>query len=102
MRLRRGMDLAHRCGARSLEDRARVELRASGARPRRAVVTGVSSLTPSERRVAGMAADGHTNREIAQKLFVTPKTVETHLSHAYRKLEVRSRSELVRELAASA
>lgn len=101
-RLRRGMDLAHRCGARSLEDRARAELRATGARPRRALVTGVSSLTPSERRVAGMAADGHTNREIAQKLFVTPKTVETHLGHAYHKLEVRSRSELVRELAASA
>ena len=56
--------------------------------------TGVDSLTPSEHRVAGMAAGGQTNREIAQALFVTPKTVEMHLSHVYRKLGIRSRSQL--------
>lgn len=100
--LRRGLDLAHRCGSPPLEQRAREELRATGARPRRAVVSGVSSLTPSEQRVARMAAEGSTNRDIAQKLFVTPKTVEIHLSHAYRKLDVRSRSELPRALATRA
>ena len=56
--------------------------------------TGVAALTPSERRVVGLAAEGQTNRDIAQALFVTPKTVEVHLSNAYRKLEVRSRQEL--------
>jgi DNA-binding NarL/FixJ family response regulator len=54
----------------------------------------LDALTPSERRVAQMAADGQTNREIAQALFVTPKTVETHLSHIFRKLEIQSRSQL--------
>jgi DNA-binding NarL/FixJ family response regulator len=60
--------------------------------------TGVEALTPSERRVAGMAAEGMSNREIAQSLFVTPKTVEVHLSHCYRKLEISSRRELPRAL----
>ncbi|MDQ3768080.1 MAG: helix-turn-helix transcriptional regulator, partial [Actinomycetota bacterium] len=67
---------------------------ATGARPRRAMRRGLEALTPSERRVAGLAAGGRTNREIAQALFVTPKTVEVHLSHAYRKLGVNSRSQL--------
>jgi DNA-binding CsgD family transcriptional regulator len=56
--------------------------------------TGVDSLTPSEHRVAKMAAKGQTNREIAQALFVTPKTIEMHLSHVYRKLDIQSRSQL--------
>ncbi|HEU4737414.1 MAG TPA: LuxR C-terminal-related transcriptional regulator [Solirubrobacterales bacterium] len=86
--LREGLDLAHRCGARILEDRARVELKATGARPRKAVLSGVDSLTPSELRVARMAAEGMTNREIAQGLFITAKTVETHLRHVYQKLDV--------------
>lgn len=98
--LREALDLASRCGARGLEERARVELEATGARPRKAVLTGVESLTPSELRVARLAADGMTNREIAQSLFVTAKTVETHLRHAYRKLEVAKRSELATALAA--
>ena len=55
---------------------------------------GVESLTPSERRVAGLAADGTANKVIAQTLYVTPKTVELHLSSAYRKLRIRSRREL--------
>ena len=74
-----GMELAHRCGADALAARAREELVACGARPRRLVRTGVDALTPSELRVAQLAAAGHSNREIAQALFVTRKTVETHL-----------------------
>lgn len=92
--LREGLDLAHRCGATVLEQRCRTELAACGARPRRAVLSGVESLTPSELRVARMAAAGMTNREIAQGLFVTAKTVETHLCHVYRKLDVAGRAEL--------
>ena len=59
----------------------------------------MGALTASERRVATLAAEGQTNREIAQALFVTPKTVEVHLSNAYRKLDIRSRRELPGALA---
>lgn len=92
--LRLGLHLARRCGAVPLAERAKVELEATGARPRRLVLSGLDALTPSERRVAELAAGGRTNREIAQALFVTRKTVETHLRHTYMKLEVRSREEL--------
>ena len=92
--LREALELAHRCGARPLEERARVELAATGARPRKAVFTGVESLTPSELRVARLAVEGMTNREIAQSLTVTAKTVETHLRHVYQKLDVAGRTEL--------
>lgn len=92
--LREGLDLAHRCGAVPLEERARAELKATGARPRKAVLSGVESLTPSELRVARMAAEGMTNREIAQSLFVTAKTVETHLRHVYQKLDGVRRTDL--------
>ena len=63
-------------------------------RPRRLALTGVDSLTPSELRVARMAAGGRTNREIAQSLFVTPKAVEYHLANVYRKLGIRGRADL--------
>ena len=96
--LSRGLELATECGATALAERARSELLAAGARPRRTAVTGVEALTPSERRVAEMAAGGLVNREIAQALFVTEKTVETHLGKAYSKLKVRSRKELPEEL----
>lgn len=92
--LGRGLELAHRCGATALERRAREELQATGARPRRIVQTGAEALTASERRVAHMAADGLGNREIAQGLFVTTKAVEFHLRHAYAKLGIRSRKQL--------
>ena len=82
------------CGATALADRAADELRAAGARARRTATSGADALTPSERRVAQMAADGMINREIAQALFVTEKTVETHLGHTYAKLKVRSRTQL--------
>jgi DNA-binding CsgD family transcriptional regulator len=97
--LRTGMDLAQRCGATVLAERAHRELVASGARPRRLVLRGVDALTASERRVAEMASEGLTNREIAQALFVTEKTVEGHLGHSYRKLGIHSRSELPSGLA---
>ena len=92
--LRRALELAHRCGATALAERAHAELLATGARPRRAVLSGLEALTASERRVAEMAAEGLTNREIAQALFVTEKTIEWHLGQAYRKLEIGSRTEL--------
>jgi DNA-binding NarL/FixJ family response regulator len=95
-----GLELAERCGASALAERAREELIATGARPRRAMRTGVDALTPGERRVASLAAGGQTNRDIAQALFVTEKTIETHLSHAYRKLDIHSRSQLTSALAA--
>jgi len=94
-----GLELADRCGAQPVAERAHAELLATGARPRRLVRTGIDSLTPSERRIAQLAAEGQTNREIAQALFVTPKTVEAHLSHAYRKLNIQSRSQLARAMA---
>jgi DNA-binding CsgD family transcriptional regulator len=97
--LRRAVDLATICGAQPLAARANTELRATGARPRRAALSGVESLTPSEQRVAQMASTGPTNREIAQALFVTPKTVELHLSSVYRKLGISSRSQLPAALA---
>jgi DNA-binding CsgD family transcriptional regulator len=99
--LRRGLELATVCGASPLAENARTELLATGARPRRVALSGVDSLTPSERRVAAMAAEGMTNREIAQALFVTPKTVEVHLSAAYRKLGIASRSKLATALSAA-
>ena len=92
--LRQALDLADACGARPLADRARQELRAAGARPRRPRLGGVHALTASERRIAAMAAQGCSNPEIAQALFVTTKTVETHLSNAYRKLAIHSRAQL--------
>jgi class 3 adenylate cyclase/DNA-binding CsgD family transcriptional regulator len=97
--LRQGLELAHKLGATALEERAQTELAATGARPRRLMLSGVESLTPSERRVAEMAADNMTNKDIAQALFVTPKTVEVHLSSVYRKLEINSRAQLPAALA---
>jgi len=92
--LRQGLELAHKLGASALEERAQTELAATGARPRRLMLSGLESLTPSERRVAEMAAENMTNKDIAQALFVTPKTVEVHLSSVYRKLEISSRAQL--------
>jgi DNA-binding CsgD family transcriptional regulator len=92
--LAEALDLAARCGARPLAARAREELTATGARPRRPWRTGVESLTPSELRVARLAAEGRTNREIAHELYVTPKTVEGHLARTYAKLGIAGRGEL--------
>jgi DNA-binding CsgD family transcriptional regulator len=89
-----GLALAARCGAKALERTARAELAAIGVRPRSTDRSGADSLTPSERRVVELAAAGGTNRAIAQALFVTEKTVETHLGRAFRKLDVSSRRQL--------
>ena len=97
--LRASLDRASRCGAAPLERRVRDELRAAGIRPRRTAMSGLDSLTPSERRVAELVAQGLGNSEIAQALFVTRRTVEYHLTHAFRKLGVSSREELAAAVA---
>jgi DNA-binding NarL/FixJ family response regulator len=92
--LTEALDLAARCGARPLAARAREELKATGARPRREWRTGLEALTPSELRVVQLAAAGHSNREIAHELYVTLKTIEGHLSRAYTKLGIEGRGQL--------
>jgi DNA-binding CsgD family transcriptional regulator len=96
--LRRGLDLADRCGGTVIADRAREELVAAGGRPRRTRLWGAEALTPSERRVAGLVASGLSNREVAEALFVTKKAVEFHLGNVYRKLGVTSRDQLAEGL----
>jgi DNA-binding CsgD family transcriptional regulator len=97
--LREALDAAYRAGARPLAEQAETDLRATGARPRKVVVSGVDSLTASERRIAELASQGLTNREIAQTLFVTARTVEGHLTSIFRKLQLNSRKELAAALA---
>ncbi|WNV85700.1 LuxR C-terminal-related transcriptional regulator [Umezawaea sp. Da 62-37] len=92
--LRRAAELALECGASALAARLSTRLSAGGGRPPKLRVTGVHALTPAERQVARLAAAALTNREIAERLFVTEKTVEAHLSRVYRKLDVRSRTQL--------
>jgi DNA-binding CsgD family transcriptional regulator len=92
--LTRALDLAARCGARPLAARVRDEVRATGARPRRPWRTGVEALTPSEIRVARLAAEGRSNREIACELYVTLKAIEGHLARAYAKLGIEGRGQL--------
>ncbi len=94
-RLRVGLDLAHRCEATVLAAHAHQELVAAGARPRRERLSGSEALTPRERQVAQLAARGVRNRAIAQRLFITQKTVEWHLGNAFRKLELHSRDSLI-------
>jgi DNA-binding CsgD family transcriptional regulator len=96
--LRRALELARDCGADAVVARAHDELVAAGARPRRDPIESRSELTASELRVARMAAGGMTNREIAQGLFLTENTIQTHLRNAFRKLDIRSRSQLARSL----
>jgi DNA-binding CsgD family transcriptional regulator len=100
--LREALDTAHRAGAKPLAEQAETELRATGARPRRVVLTGLDSLTASERRIAELAGEGLTNREIAQSLFITARTVEGHLTSVFRKLMLDSRDELPAALASGA
>jgi DNA-binding NarL/FixJ family response regulator len=98
--LAQALELAARCGARPLAAWARDELKATGARPRRPWRTGVEALTPSELRVAQLAAEGRTNREIAAELYVTLKAIEGHLARAYAKLGIEGRAQLPHALAA--
>jgi DNA-binding CsgD family transcriptional regulator len=96
--LREASDLAQREGAERLLQRIEEEIRVAGGKPRRRAISGPESLTPSESRVARAAAAGATNREIGQALFVSMRTVEMHLTNAYRKLGIRSRAELAAAL----
>jgi DNA-binding CsgD family transcriptional regulator len=97
--LRESLDLAHALGGLALAGRARQELVAAGGRPRRDAILGRDALTPSELRVAQLAVGGQTNREIAQALFVTQRTVESHLTSTYGKLGISSRPQLSAALA---
>ena len=92
--LRRGLEFAYRAGAAGLVKHAQDELAATGARPRTLALTGVEALTPSERRVARMAARVWPTRRSPKPLFVTVKAVEAHLSSVYRKLQIKSRTQL--------
>jgi DNA-binding CsgD family transcriptional regulator len=93
-RLREATEIAQRRGAERLEARLGEELRVAGGKPRRRALSGPESLTPAEHRVASVAAAGATNREIGQQLFISMRTVEMHLTNAYRKLGISSRAEI--------
>jgi DNA-binding CsgD family transcriptional regulator len=99
--LRKGLHLAHQLGGILVADRARDELTIAGARPRRDALRGRDALTPSELRVAQQAAAGRTNREIAEHLFITLRTVEAHLTSSYQKLDIASRQHLAATLDSS-
>jgi DNA-binding CsgD family transcriptional regulator len=92
--LSHALDIAHSCDAGALAAQARAALVAGGARPRRDARSGLDALTPAELRTARMAVGGLTNREIAQALFVSSKTVEAQLSRAYAKLAISGRTDL--------
>jgi DNA-binding CsgD family transcriptional regulator len=92
--LRLALDRSLKCGATALSERVRGDLGAGGGRPPRLELTGIDALTPAERKVCDLAAGELTNRQIAQTLFVTEKTIELHLTNAYRKLGIRSRFQL--------
>ena len=96
--LTEGLDLAERCGATPLAAHAREELAAAGARPHAHARGGRDTLTAAELRVCRLAADGMSNPEIAQALFITRGTVESHLHVAYRKLGISSRTALAKAL----
>jgi ATP/maltotriose-dependent transcriptional regulator MalT len=92
--LKYGLELAESCGATVLAAKALREAKVAGARPRRSALRGRDSLTARERQVCSLAAAGLSNKEIAEHLVVTAKTVEWHLNHSFLKLGVKSRTEL--------
>jgi len=94
--LRSALETFERLGARPWAERARIELRATGEHLRARDPTAAERLTPQELQIALLVAEGLTNRDVAARLFLSPKTVEFHLTRIYRKLETHSRSELVR------
>jgi DNA-binding CsgD family transcriptional regulator len=92
-------EMVEACGSPAVRNRVAAALEAIGDRPRRAIALGAESLTASERRVASLAVEGRSNRDIAQELFVSPKTVENHLGRVYSKLGIGNRRELAGALA---
>jgi DNA-binding CsgD family transcriptional regulator len=94
--LRRAIEVFDDVGAQPWAERARHELRAAGETARKRDVTTTEDLTPQERQTALLVGQGLSNREVAARLFLSPRTIEYHLSHVYQKLGVRSRSELAR------
>jgi DNA-binding CsgD family transcriptional regulator len=96
--LRGALATAHEAGATTLAARARAELIAAGGRPRRPALKGVAALTPSELQVARLGAEGLSNRDIADALFVSLKMVEQHLARTYAKLGISGRSDLAAAL----
>ena len=100
-RLKQARDELERLGSDLWAARARSELAATGERPRRREPSAGAELTERERHVAALVAEGLSNREIGERLFVTTNTVETHLRHIFQKRGVRSRTALVRSLGAS-
>jgi DNA-binding CsgD family transcriptional regulator/predicted negative regulator of RcsB-dependent stress response len=97
--LRRALETFERIGARPWAERARAELRASGETLRRQEPFEAEQLTPQELQIALQVAEGKTNKEVGAALFLSHKTVEFHLSRIYRKLDIHSRAELIRQFA---
>jgi DNA-binding CsgD family transcriptional regulator len=92
--LRAAIQIFERLGAPPWIEQARSELAATGERSRRRDASTLDDLTPQELRIARLLATGKTTREVAATIFVSPKTVEYHLGHVYRKLGIHSRDEL--------
>jgi DNA-binding NarL/FixJ family response regulator len=92
--LRTAHELFSDFGVEAFAERARVELEATGGRARKRAVDTPDQLTPQETQIARLAAEGQTNREIAARLFISASTVEYHLRKAFRKLDVKSRTQL--------
>jgi DNA-binding CsgD family transcriptional regulator len=100
--LRTAHELFSEFGMEAFAERARVELEATGERARKRTVDTLGELTPQEAQISRLVAQGHTNREIAAQLFVSPSTVEYHLRKVFRKLGVKSRTQLANRLRAGA
>src|SRR5262249_43619421 len=96
--LRRAHELFSKFGMEAFAKRARIELKATGEQARKRTVETLDELTPQESQMSRLAAEGHTNREIASQLFISPKTVEYHLLKIFRKLGVKSRTQLAHRL----
>jgi DNA-binding CsgD family transcriptional regulator len=96
--LRTALDAFTSMGAEAFARRAERELQATGERARKRTVETRDQLTPQETQVARLAASGNTNREIAAQLFISPSTVEYHLRKVFRKLDVKSRTQLARRV----